>query len=175
MAILDKKKLGALVDKNAKKGPPPKKAGGGPPKPPKPEPEDHHDDGGGDDGSGDGGDDHDEAHDKQIAEQQAARIANGNGDDELQQFAGDLEVNDDGTAPAPDWASDLDIWERAEKAVSELSDVDDADKGLLLVHVYQALGGELNDGDGDEGDGGGEDADIEPGDEDELPDPGDDY
>lgn len=151
MAI-DPKKLGALVAKHSNKKPPMKKPfGGGQPAPKHAAPEEDAPDDNGDDENDDAGGDNDD----QIAEQQASRIANGNGDAELEQLTGDINTGDDGLAVAPDWAIDADVWERAEKAVSSL-DVPEDQQASVLVHTYQALGGVVT-GYGDGGDEGGDD------------------
>lgn len=155
---VDKKKIGALVTQHAQKKMPPKKGAHNPPSKHAEEEASHepgetaeHEqeehDGGGEDDAG---------KDKEIAEQQAARVQNGNGDDELEGIVGDDE-HDEGGEP-PHWATDHDVWERAEKAVEELADVDEEHKMLVLAHVYEALGGEVagksgsNDDDDEEND-----------------------
>ena len=160
MAQVNPKKLGALIDKHAQKSAPPKKPGGfGGGKPPSqhakeeakhepgetPEHEQAEHEGG----------EHDESHDHEIAEQQAKRVANGNADDKLHELADDLHPGEDGEKAAPpEWAHDHDIWERAEKAVDALEDIDDGDRGLVLIHTYEALGGKIAGHDGDEHEGG---------------------
>src|SRR5260370_19516396 len=122
MAQVDPKKLNALVDRNAKKKMPPKKPGGG-----GPPPSDHAQEEAEHEGSGadeeqaehDGGD-------AQIAEQQASRVANGNGDDKLSDLAGGIDGESE---DVPEFALDADIWERAKTAVRGLdSPPDPADE-----------------------------------------------
>lgn len=173
MSKLGAKKLGALIDQHKQKKMPAKKPGfgGGPPRPskhdeeeaehepgetPEHEAEEH----------GEGGE-HDEAKDKAIAEQQAARVSNGNGDDELEGIVAGEEY--EAGAEPPEWAKEHDIWERAEKAVEELADIEDDQKMLVLAHTYEALGGEVAGKSG--GDEGGEESeeedDVEPEEEEE--------
>ena len=52
-------------------------------------------------------------------------------------------MEDDGSAPA---GCDQEIWTAAEDAVGE--DAQDADRLLLVAHVYEALGGEVPETDG---------------------------
>lgn len=156
MAV-DPKKLGALVQKHAQKKMPPKKpfGGGGPPKDKnqgKHGDDDHHEEDHGEDHHHEGGE-HDEGKDAKVAEGQAHRVSNGNGDDKLGDLAAAIEISEDGLAPAPDWAGDMDIWERAEKAVSSLEDLDEEDKASVLVHTYQALGGHIEGHDEEEHEG----------------------
>lgn len=165
---MDKKKLGALVDKHAEKKAPPKKPGFGGGKP-----------GGGDGGGGDHvaeeaheeGDtveheqeEHDEG-DAEKAQQQAARIANGNGDDDLHGLASQVDTESE---EVPAFALDADIWERAKNAVRALEDPPEPeDEAAVIVHTYDALGGECEGIDDDDAGGGDDDEHEDPAD---LPD-----
>lgn len=154
MALVDKKKLGALVDKaGKKKQPPQKKPGGGPPPFAKK--------GGGDGNGGDGGE-HDDKKKKggdqeekkvdvhEIAEQ----IDRGDGDEQLMQLTDGYDPEQDGNPPA--WVEDEDIWEKAKKAVEPNEDSYD-NKWAVIAHVYKEMGGEVNGGDSDEEPGEGDD------------------
>ena len=157
MAKVDPKKLGALVDKHAKKKAPPKKpnGGGGPPSQHAKDEAEHE--GGGETAEHeqqehDEGGEHDAGKDAEIAEQQASRIENGNGDDELHELAGDIDAE---TADeVPQWALDEAVWTRAREAVDNVPDLAPEDYGAVLVHTYEALGGEIE---GHESGGGGGD------------------
>lgn len=163
------KKVAALIDQHAKKKAPakfPGKGGGKPP--PSKHAQEEADDEPGESAEheaqehGEGG--HDESKDAEIAQQQMARIENGNGDDELDGIIGGEEY--EAGAEPPDWAKDHDIYERAEKAAESLGDVEDDKKMLLMIHIYQALGGKLDGmGGEDEGDESEEEDDGEPEDE----------
>lgn len=155
---VDRKKLSALVDSQSQKtkGKPPtgkafgEKKGG-------PKQKDNgtvpFGQGGGKKGKPGGDQDQDqnpEDKDRKIAQGQAQRIENGNGDDRLHDLAGDVDMGDadgDERPMPPDWAVDTDVWDRAVAACNSLSDVEDM--AAVVVHTYQALGGEIAGGDQD--------------------------
>lgn len=164
MAKIAAQKLGALIDKHQAKKAPPKKPGGGPPKPP---PSPHAEEEAVHEGEDpkDEQDEHDAGHDKEIAEQQASRVENGNADEDLAAKAADVHPGENGEIEAPEWATDADLWERACKAVEALGDVSEEDHGVIVAHVYEALGGDVggeeNDDEGGDDEGGGDAPDEE--------------
>lgn len=155
MAKLDKKKLGALVDKNSKKKPPPKKPGGGGGSPfgkhakqeGQHEPgenaeheQQEHANGGGDD-------------DKKVDVQEIAeKVEHGDGEDQLMDLTAGYDPEQDGDPP--DFVEDEDKWNKAKKLVEPHED-DMQNKWAVVAHVYKELGGTVKE-EGGGGDGGEE-------------------
>lgn len=133
MAMVDKKKLGALVDKNAKKGQPPKKPGGGKNAKHYEEEAEHEGETAEEEGAEHEGDEDDiDVH--EIGE----RVQNGDGDEHLMELSAD--VDEDHNPPAS--ITDEETWNKAKKAVEPYWDNYD-EPYAVVMHVYEAMGGEF--------------------------------
>lgn len=134
---LDPKKKAALIAEKSKKMAPPKKGKDGKKEMSAHDEDDEH--GGDDEETGPhpkGGDEGEHDEDKEIAEQQAGRVADGEGDGDLMSLAADVDPDHN----PPDWVEDEDTWERAKDAVDKLEDEPD-DYYAVVVHVYEQMGG----------------------------------
>lgn len=185
MAQIQKNKLNAMIAKHGAPKAPAKKpnGGGGPPggnpfakkgggdKPPGEHAQKEAEHEGGGENADHEQKEHDAGNDTKVAQQQADRVADGNGDDKIVELIGG-EEHEQGGEPPP-WVQDAALWERAEHAVSTIADIDDDERMSVIAHTYQALGGEIDHGDED-GEEGGDDKGGDGGDTEEEPDHHDD-
>lgn len=153
MSFINKKKLGALVDKHAQKKAPPKKPFGGG-KPPQPAQESKSDDPSAND---------DETKDVDVHEI-AERVQDGDGDEDVKDTVADYDPEQDGDPP--DWVSDEGKWNKAKNLVEPFKDQYGADEWVIVANVYKELGGEFtadddDDSEDDESDGKGVESDDE--------------
>lgn len=144
MAV-DRKKLAALAEEKGKKGPPQKKPGKGGPPPPKAHEEDEEHEPDEETDPGKEHEENDEENDGKLAEQEAKRVADGDGDEKLMELSSGVDEEND----PPEWVKDEDVWERAKKAVDALKEEPD-DYYAVVTHVYESMGGEIGGGEGGE-------------------------